>query len=86
MNLMPRLHELYEEGGVTKNEYFWPDLLVARFINAAKPVSHADICSRVDSFVAHVASFREIKVFDVRPVSTVVPGIVLLCLCILKDL
>ncbi len=35
-----------------------------------------DIGSRVDGFVAHVASFREIEVFDVRPITTQIPGVV----------
>jgi hypothetical protein len=74
--LTPCLHDRYEEGGVTNSEYFWQDLLVARAIHAAKPVKHVDIGSRVDGFVAHVASFREIEVFDVRPISTAVPGVV----------
>lgn len=73
---MPCLHDRYEEGGTTKNEYFWQDLLVARWIFAAKPQRHVDIGSRVDGFVAHVASFRDIEVFDVRPISTQVPGVV----------
>ena len=72
----PCLHDRYEEGGATKSEYFWQDLLVARAIHAAKPGKHVDIGSRVDGFVAHVASFREIEVFDVRPISTAVPGVV----------
>jgi len=76
MKVMPCLHDRYEEGGATKNEYFWQDLLVARFIHAAKPVKHVDIGSRVDGFVGHVASFREIEVFDVRPITTLVPGVV----------
>ena len=76
MKFMPCLHDRYEEGGATKSEYFWQDLLVARAIHAAKPVKHVDIGSRVDGFVAHVASFREIEVFDVRPISTTVPGVV----------
>jgi hypothetical protein len=76
MKFMPCLHDRYEEGGATKSEYFWQDLLVARAIHAAKPVKHVDIGSRVDGFVAHVASFREIEVFDVRPISTAVPGVV----------
>lgn len=76
MQIMPCLHDRYEEGGATKSEYFWQDLLVARAIHAAKPVKHIDIGSRVDGFVAHVASFREIEVFDVRPISTAVPGVV----------
>lgn len=73
---VPCLHDRYEQGGATKSEYFWQDLLVARAIHTAKPVKHVDIGSRVDGFVAHVASFREIEVFDVRPISTTVPGVV----------
>lgn len=76
MKIMPCLHDRYEEGGVTKSEYFWQDLLVARAIYAAKPVKHVDIGSRVDGFVAHVASYREIEVFDVRPISTDIPGVI----------
>ena len=76
MKLMPCLHDRYEEGGATKSEYFWQDLLVAREIYAANPSKHVDIGSRVDGFVAHVASFRECEVFDVRPISTSVPGVV----------
>jgi hypothetical protein len=73
---MPCLHDRYEEGGATKNEYFWQDLMVARWIFDANPQRHVDIGSRVDGFVAHVASFRNIEVFDVRPISTQIPGVV----------
>jgi hypothetical protein len=76
MTLMPCLHDRYEEGGTTKNEYFWQDLLVARWIHDAKPQKHVDVGSRVDGFVAHVASFREIEVFDVRPTINQIPGVV----------
>ena len=75
LEFMPCLHDRYEEGGTTKSEYFWQDLLVARMIFAAKPEKHVDVGSRVDGFVAHVASFREIEVFDVRPITTKVPGV-----------
>ena len=74
--LMPCLHDRYEEGGTTKSDYFWQDLLVARWVFDVKPRRHVDIGSRVDGFVAHVASFREIEVFDVRPISTQIPGVV----------
>ena len=30
IELRPCLHDWYAEGGATKNEYFWQDLLVAR--------------------------------------------------------
>lgn len=72
---MPCLHEWHEEGADIKNEYFWQDLLVARWIFEDKPERHVDVGSRVDGFVAHVASFREIEVFDVRPIRAHVDGI-----------
>jgi SAM-dependent methyltransferase len=74
LQLLPCLHDWYEEGGSTTNEYFWQDLLVAKMISVAKPKKHIDIGSRVDGFVAHVACFREIEVFDVRPITTKIPG------------
>ena len=75
MEVMPCLYDRHEEGGSIQNEYFWQDLYVAREIFINNPKRHIDIGSRVDGFVAHVASFREIEVFDVRPMSTQVPGI-----------
>lgn len=76
VSLQPCLHDRFEEGGSAKSEYFWQDLLVARWIHADNPRRHVDIGSRVDGFVAHVASFREIEVFDVRTVTARVPGVV----------
>jgi hypothetical protein len=75
LELLPCLNDWDEEGGTTKDEYFRQDLLVARKIFEAKPERHVDIGSRVDGFVAHVASFRQIEVFDVRPITTQIQGI-----------
>jgi len=75
IELLPCLHDWHEEGGATKLEYFWQDLLVARRVYEAKPGKHVDVGSYVGGFVAHVASFREIEVFDVRPISAQVPGV-----------
>lgn len=76
MELVPCLHDWYEEAGSAKDEYFWQDLLVAKLIFKNNPTRHVDIGSRVDGFVAHVASYREIEIFDVRPITTIIPGIV----------
>lgn len=73
--LTPQLHDRPAEGGATKSEYFWQDLIVARWINEAGPEKHVAVGSRIDGFVAHVASFREIEVFDVRPVSAQLPNV-----------
>ncbi len=75
LKLWPCLQDRHEAGGST-NEYFWQDLYIARKIFAACPQKHVDIGSRVDGFVAHVASFREIEVFDIRPVSAKIPGVI----------
>ena len=52
LELLPCLHNEYEEGCTTKSEYFWQDLYVARKIHAANPQKHVDIGSRVDGLVS----------------------------------
>jgi SAM-dependent methyltransferase len=49
-----------------RGHYFHQDLLIAREIYKNNPVKHIDIGSRIDGFVAHVAVFREIEIFDIR--------------------
>lgn len=76
INLVPCLHDRYQQGGSADNEYFIQDFWVAHRIFLASPKKHVDIGSRVDGFVAHVASYREIEVFDVRPLRSDLPNIV----------
>lgn len=64
--LYPCLEEANQDSGTTSGHYFHQDLLVAGKIFQNNPVKHVDIGSRIDGFVAHVASFREIEVFDIR--------------------
>lgn len=61
------LRDYADSAGNAKGHYFHQDLLVANYIFQANPKRHIDIASRVDGFVAHVASFREIEVVDIRP-------------------
>ena len=76
LTLLPCLHDRSEESGCAQGEYFWQDLYVARRIKAANPGRHVDIGSRIDGFVAHIAGFREIEVFDIRPLNMKIPGVV----------
>lgn len=62
----PMLGERTANSGRSSGAYFHQDLLVARRIFESKPLKHVDIGSRTDGFVAHVASFREIEVIDIR--------------------
>lgn len=46
--------------------YFHQDLLVARKIFSNNPKKHIDIGSSISGFIAHVATFRELELFDIR--------------------
>ena len=71
----PCLADKYSDSGSAKGHYFHQDLLVARRIFANSPCKHVDVASRVDGFVAHVASFRSIEVFDIRPLARTIPNV-----------
>jgi hypothetical protein len=68
--LNPYPHEKKQQSGTAKGHYFHQDLLVARRIHESDPEKHVDIGSRVDGFVAHVATFRNIEVLDIRPLDS----------------
>ncbi len=62
----PELYDWIASGGTANGHYFHQDLYVAQQIFARNPKKHVDVGSRVDGFVAHVASFRQIEVLDIR--------------------
>ena len=61
--------------GSVRNYYFFQDLYMAQRIYCNKPEKHVDIGSRIDGFVAHVASFMEIELFDIRPLDTIINNV-----------
>lgn len=71
----PCLADRFTDAGSAKGDYFHQDIMVARRILHNAPKRHIDIGSRIDGFVSHVAVFREIEVFDVRPLTTFEPNI-----------
>lgn len=71
----PCIQEKDQESGVLAEHYFYQDLYLARKVFQNNPVRHVDIGSRIDGFVAHVASFREIEVLDVRELHLDLPSI-----------
>lgn len=66
----PILEDYEEQAGTATGHYFHQDLLVASFVHQRNPERHIDIGSRIDGFVAHVASFRRIEVMDVRELAS----------------
>jgi hypothetical protein len=75
VEIMPCLHDRFENSGTVNSEYFWQDLFVAQKIFSSTPSLHCDIGSRIDGFVAHVASFRILEVIDIRPSPHVIPNV-----------
>ncbi len=75
-NPYPCLNEKFVNSGTATGHYFHQDLLVARRINLNNPHRHVDVGSRIDGFVAHVASFRDIEVIDVRPLPNNIPNVI----------
>ena len=73
--LFPILTEKFSEAGVMKGHYFNQDLYVAKLIYGANSTKHVDIGSRTDGFVAHLAVFREVEVFDIREIKSTVENI-----------
>lgn len=62
----PILDERYSKAGTMSGHYFHQDLLIAQRIYKNNPIKHVDIGSSINGFVAHVAVFREIELFDIR--------------------
>ena len=70
LTLFPILSEYKEKAGVMSGHYFHQDLHVANKVFLASPQRHVDVGSRIDGFVAHVASFREIEIVDIRELNS----------------
>ncbi|WAC20444.1 DUF268 domain-containing protein [Luteolibacter sp. SL250] len=73
--LFPILTERGDQSGATLDHYFQQDLRVARRIFELNPERHVDVGSRIDGFVTHVASFRPVEVFDIRPMDSTIHNV-----------
>lgn len=72
---MPCVDDKGKEAGYTRLHYFLQDLYVAQLIYKKNPLKHIDVGSRIDGFVAHLASFREVELFDIRKVDLSIPNV-----------
>jgi SAM-dependent methyltransferase len=72
---LPYLDDIDQQSGELSEVYFQQDLYIAQKIFLSKPILHVDIGSRIDGFIAHVAVFRKIEVFDIRPFESQIENI-----------
>lgn len=74
-SFFPCLNDINSEGGTTQTHYFHQDLYFASKIYKNNPRHHYDIGSRIDGFIAHLASFRKVNVFDLRNITSKINNI-----------
>lgn len=74
-NFWPVLNQRKSESGSLTFHYFYQDLFVAQRIFERKPIRHIDVGSRIDGFVGHVAAFRKIEIFDIRPLDNEITNV-----------
>lgn len=73
--ILPNFFDRYDQAGSMPEHYFYQDLYIAQKIYKTHPQKHVDIGSRIDGFVAHVASFIELEVFDIRKIDQKIPSV-----------
>ncbi len=71
----PVMTDRTESAGVMSGHYFHMDLVMAQQVVKAAPKAHLDVGSRIDGFVAHVATTMPVLVGDIRPVESQHPNI-----------
>ena len=75
LNLWPILYEKREAAGEARGHYFHQDLWAAKKIFQRHPLTHVDVGSRIDGFVAHVLAFMPVTVIDIRALRSSIEGL-----------
>jgi len=76
VKFFPIISDRFDDSGIAKGHYFHQDLWAARKIYSSVPVSHVDVGSRVDGFIAHILVFMNVTVLDIRELKSDVIGLV----------
>lgn len=82
---LPSVLDYSDSSGAADGHYFWQDLIVAKWIYEEKPISHVDLGSRVDGFIAHLLTFREVTQIDIRKMDSTIPHLKFIQRDILKE-
>jgi SAM-dependent methyltransferase len=74
-SILPILSDYGDAAGAAKGHYFHMDLWAAKAIFQRKPKEHLDVGSRVDGFVAHVLTFMDVTLVDIRTLNSAINGL-----------
>jgi len=75
ISISPALLDFAESAGSADGHYFWQDLYCAQWVTTRNPNRHLDIGSRIDGFVAHLLTNREVTVMDIRDMKSDIPNL-----------
>lgn len=75
MRIFPVLSDARSQAGIAKGHYYHQDLWYARQIYKERPKCHLDVGSRIDGFVAHILTFMDVIVLDVRKITSKTAGL-----------
>ena len=75
LKLAPIFSDFGDSAGSADGHYFWQDLICANWIYDESPKNHLDVGSRIDGFIAHLLSFREVTMLDIRPMDKAIPNL-----------
>ena len=75
LKIMPILSDKRSSSGIASGHYFHQDLWAARKIYKINPIKHIDVGSRIDGFIAHILTFTEVLILDVRNLSSNIHGL-----------
>jgi hypothetical protein len=75
---VPTLTDKGAESGSADGHYFWQDLICATWIYQQRKNNHFDVGSRIDGFIAHLLTFMQVTILDVRPLKSNIPNLTVL--------
>jgi SAM-dependent methyltransferase len=70
IELWPYLNDRKSSAGSFMHEYFIQDVFAAQLVHRLDPRKIVDVGSRIDGYIAHLITYREVELIDIRPMNS----------------
>jgi hypothetical protein len=70
IELWPYLNDRKSSAGSFMHEYFIQDVFAAQLVHRLNPQKIVDVGSRIDGYIAHLITSREVELIDIRPMNS----------------
>jgi ubiquinone/menaquinone biosynthesis C-methylase UbiE len=75
IELWPYLNDRKSSAGSFMHEYFIQDVFAAQLVHRLNPQKIVDVGSRIDGYIAHLITSREVELIDIRPMDSVIKNL-----------